>query len=61
MSDQQNRNKDTEKNGVKKTRKDQFLKVLIANEEIQKKVEKKKRREEEFFLSVPELMKNRRR
>ncbi|MCX6736381.1 MAG: hypothetical protein NTZ13_04850 [Candidatus Parcubacteria bacterium] len=58
MSDQQNRNKETKKTGVKKTRKDQFLKVLIANEETQNNVEKKKRREEEFFPSVTELMKN---
>ncbi|MCX6738610.1 MAG: hypothetical protein NT098_00975 [Candidatus Parcubacteria bacterium] len=61
MSNQQSRNKNTEKLGVKKTRRNQFLKVLTVNEEIQEVVEKKKRREEEFFLTVTELMKNRKR
>lgn len=57
MSSQHDRNESIVKQAVSKSRRNQFLKVLIANEEIQQVVEKKKRREKEFVSSVPELMK----
>jgi hypothetical protein len=60
MSAQQNRNKSIAKQAVSKSRRNQLLKVLEANEEIQQVIEKKKIREGEFVDSVPELMKKRR-
>ena len=58
MSEQKNKNNEFEKSGLKKSRKQQFFNVLIANEEIKRLSEKKRAREEEFYPSVTELMKS---